>query len=274
MKPVVITVNGTGVADPWGPGFAGDVGRGCANLYDDIYAQFMGPQFASKFVWQPVGYPAAVYPMQSSVDVGVAEVCRLIDVYRGRRFALSGYSQGALVTNIVWRDHILKGEHANRRSDLMGIVNFGDPMRTPGIARGNAVAGLPQPKRLDGHVTGGIAGPGCLTAEQTPDFLLSCALDGDLYAAAPVGDDPWRNETEVGHDETLIFDAVMAFDGSDFIALAREVAEILTMPWANLVPLIQAIWNGLVFAAAGPSAPHWQYGPFVAPMVDWLLAKV
>jgi hypothetical protein len=37
------------------------------------------------------------------------------------------------------------------------------------------------------------------------------------------------------------------------------------------IALVHAIFNGLTFAAAGTSAPHWQYGPFVPAMVDWIL---
>lgn len=39
-------------------------------------------------------------------------------------------------------------------------------------------------------VTGGIAEPADLKPDQTPAFLYSFALDGDLYASAPVGEEP------------------------------------------------------------------------------------
>src|SRR5699024_11986295 len=160
-------------------------------------------------------------------------------------------------------------------SDLvLGIINFGDPMRCPGIANGNKVAGLPMPKKLDGHTTGGIAGSGCLTADETPDFLLSCALDGDLYAAAPVGDDPWHKKTEVGADEQLIYDIVQEFDGDDIMAIVERVAGLIARPIAWIVGLVQAIVNGLTFAVAGPAAPHWCYGPFVPHMVEWVREQV
>jgi hypothetical protein len=66
-------------------------------------------------------------------------------------------------------------------------------------------------------------------------------------------------ETKVGHNETLIFEAVMEFDGHDILALAKDIAEVITEPLSTVIPLVQAIWNGLVFVGQGTNAPHWTY---------------
>jgi len=152
---------------------------------------------------------AATFPMGPSVQAARAELVSQMNRYP-RRIVLSGYSQGALVTGIAWRDDILdpSGKLHARLADVVAIINFGDPMRCPGIANGNTYAGQPLPKKLDGFTAGGIAGPGNLTRDQTPELLLSFANDGDLYACAPTGDHPWDHETEVGHDERIIFDTV------------------------------------------------------------------
>lgn len=303
-QPLFLSVNGTGVPDPWGPGFAGDVGRALTNPWFNIAKQFYGDQSALKvkWWWQPIGYPAAVFPMTPSVNTGVVELSRQITLHEnpdpkynlgaycppGTPLAISGYSQGALVTDIFWRDYVLNksGPHHNRLDDLAagGIINFGDPMRTPGIAHGNEIAGFPAPTILDGVVTGGIAGPGCLKPEETPDFLLSCALDGDLYAAAPVGPKaapatdtsaPWVNEPLVGQVETRIYNFIES--GSlitGFMAIAKGISQELGYPLSNTIALFQAIENGLTFAAAGTNAPHWKYDPFVQPMADWLNSRV
>lgn len=295
-KPLFISVNGTGVPDPWGPGFSGDIGRALTDPWrDPIAAQCWGSYFTAKYVWQPIGYPAAVFPMTPSVNTGVLEVSRQVTLYEqngicppGTPLAISGYSQGALVTNLFWRDFVLSptGIHHNRLKDLAagGIVNFGDPMRTPGIAHGNEAAGFPAPSLLDGVVTGGIAGPGCLKPEETPDFLLSCALDGDLYAAAPVGPPtgiatdtsaPWVNEPLVGQVETRIYNFVESGSlGTGILAIAKGVAQELEYPLSNTLALVYAIFNGLKFASAGTAAPHWQYQGFVQPMADWLMSRV
>lgn len=302
--PLFLSVNGTGVPDPWGPGFAGDVGRDLVDPWFKIAQQFWGVQtaLAIKWWWQPIGYPAAVFPMGPSVNAGVAELSRQLTLHEnpdpkvnlggycppGTPFAISGYSQGAIVTDIFWRDLVLNpdGLHHNRLDDLAagGIINFGDPMRCPGIAHGNEVAGLPAPTHLDGVVTGGIAGPGCLKPEETPDFLLSCALDGDLYAAAPVGPPtgeatdtsaPFVKEPLVGQVETRIYNFIES--GSllnGFMAVVKGISQELGYPLANTIALFQAISNGLSFAAAGTAAPHWQYQGFVPHMVAWLNSRV
>lgn len=302
--PLFLSVNGTGVPDPWGPGFSGDIGRALTNPWKNIATQFFGaqPALATKWWWQPIGYPAAVFPMTPSVNKGVLELSNQITIHEnpdpninlggfcppGTPLAISGYSQGAIVTSVFWRDYVLNkdGLHHNRLDDLAagGIVNFGDPMRTPGIANGNKMAGFAMPKLLDGVVTGGIAGPGCLKPEETPDFLLSCALDGDLYAAAPVGpatgiatdtSAPYVNEPLVGQVETRIYNFIESGSlATGFMAIVKGIAQELGYPLANTIALFQAISNGLTFAAAGTAAPHWQYQGFVQPMADWLNSRV
>jgi hypothetical protein len=253
----LFTVNGTGVPDPFGPGFAGDLGRALGETADGMW------------VWQPIGYPAATFPMGPSVRAGRAELCAQIDRYPGR-IALSGYSQGAMVVDVVWRDDILDpaGSLHHRLDDVVAIVNFGDPMRCPGIANGNTFAGQPLPHNLDGFTTGGIAGPGNLTAEQTPEFLLSFANDGDLYASAPTGLDPWQHETDVGHDERIIFDIVQDASAAAVLAIAAEVGEVLEKPLQQVLPLVQAITNGALFAGQGVQAPHWRYD--IGPALRYL----
>jgi hypothetical protein len=269
-QPVIITVNGTGVPDPFGPGFAGDVGRAWA--YDPWTAlanNVAGIDYETGAYWQPIGYPASVYPMGPSVETGRNEVNRQIGLRpRGTPLFLLGYSQGAIVTGEVWAQDILAphGVHHDRLPDVKGIINFGDPLRCPGMAHGNTVAGLPQPTDKDGVTTGGIAGPHDLTPEQTPDYLLSCALDGDLYACCPVSDDPWHHEAPAGKTETGIYRIVQAATFMDVLAVAEDIG--------RPVATVEAIWNGMVFAAEGVNAAHWKYGPFVPAMIQWITERI
>lgn len=256
----LITVNGTGVPDPFGPGYPADLGRALTSIDEGMYD------------WQPIWYPAMVYPMRDSVEEGRQEVVRQIKRRApGTKLVLCGYSQGALAVNAVWRHDLLapSGQLHSRLDDVAAIITYGDPQRCPGIARGNTFAGQPVPKKLNGYVTGGIAGPDCLRPEETPEHYLSFANYGDLYAAAPVGAEPWKHQTQVGYNQTLIYEAVMDFTGEDLVDLAREIAEVILMPYLNLVPLVQAIWNGLTFAVQGPRAPHWTYD--IAPAIKYLL---
>jgi hypothetical protein len=271
---VLLTVNGTGVPDPYGPGFSSDCGRFLGNPWYNVLSQFWGPLFQNVWRWQPVGYPAAVTPMNPSVQQGVLEIGRLLNLPENQgTFALSGYSQGALVTDFFWRDHLLRvgGSHHHRLDDCIAIVNFGDPMRCPGISRGNDYAGIPGPGTLDGFTTGGIAGPACLKPEETPDFLLSWNLPGDLYGSAPVGDNPWTDEPKVGADETAIYNLIMNMNFKSALDLAKIAFKIIDQPLSQIIPVAEALLNGMKFAAAGTSAPHWQYDPF--PAFQYLLER-
>lgn len=271
VQPLLLTVNGTGVPDPYGPGFSSDLGRMLqVNPWQVIADKLDGlVSPAAPVQWQPIGYPAAVVPMGPSVEAGRAEVVRQIKLRpAGTPLFLSGYSQGAIVTGQVWALDILapSGSLHSRLPDVLGVIQFGDPLRCPGKANGNLVAGIPMPKDLDGQVTGGIAGPADLTPSQTPDFLLSCALDGDLYASAPVGNSPWNAESKVGNVETSIYNIIEQPTFTDIIAVARD----LLMPIAT----VEGAMNALMFFAAGTNAPHWQYQPFLPAIIDWITSRI
>lgn len=292
-RHVAITVNGTGVPDPFGPGFAGALG---SRLNDE------------EWFWAPAGYPAETLNMEASVEVGIEEVVRLVLLYfagahlitggvASGKLALFGYSQGAMVIDRVWRDEILNpaGRLHDRLGDVVAIVNFGDPMHCPGISNGNVRAGFPLPKDLDGAPVGGIAGPDDLTPEQTPAFLMSCNNDGDLYGAAPVGLTPWTQQTGVGHDELLIFNIIQKFDVPNVLAIVQEVMAALVEVAADVtdpvkfigdslaallgkglavqshvVALVQALLNGGLFFVVNAQGPHQDYDKFIPAMVDFV----
>ncbi|MDA2891099.1 hypothetical protein PDG61_09260 [Mycolicibacterium sp. BiH015] len=244
----LFTVNGTGVADPFGASVPADLARALVQRAEGMWN------------WQPVGYPAAAFPMGPSVHVGRAALCAQIRRHPGP-VALSGYGQGALIVSTVWRDDLLAADGVlhDRLADVAAIVNFGDPMRCPGLANGNAFAGAPLPRNIDGFVSGGIAGPGNLTPEQTPDFLLSFANDADLYTCAPTGPDPWNDETDVGYNERIVFDILQAATVTRVSTIAAEVAETLNQPVEQIVPMVRSIAGGAFFLGAGVGGPHARY---------------
>lgn len=274
LKPVLVTVNGTGEPDPFGPGFSGDIGRAFAdNPWARVADLIDGVEHSSSPVfWQPTGYPAGVFPMNPSVQAGVTEVRRLVLLQHtpGYPLFMSGYSQGAIVVGQVFLQDFWhpNGQFHTRLPDLArgGIINFGDPYRAPGVANGNKTFGFPMPKTLDGVSTGGIGGPLDLTPDETPDWYLSCALDGDLYACAPVGDDPWKHEASAGKVETSIYNLVESGSPKDFLKIALDLGAPIGM--------VEAIFNGMKFASQGTNAPHWQYGPFVGPAINWILSRI
>lgn len=272
--PVILTVNGTGDPAPWDTvGFSGLLGSmlGGINPWNVVANQIDGTQPpVPPWIWQPIGYPAAVFPMQPSVNNARAQIVAALGgppsadyqapVYPSGPFALSGYSQGAIVTDTVWAQDILapNGVLHHRLADCLSVVNFGDPWRCPGVANGNVFQQIPVPGTEDGDVTGGIGGPLDLTAAQTNTLnslgkpvVMSFALPKDLYASAPVGTNPWTSEASAGKVGTSIYNFILTGSFLKFI----EIAEDLLVP----IGTVEEIFNGAVFAAAGLNAPHWRY---------------
>ena len=274
-RPVLITVNGTGDPDPADTvGFSGMLGSmlGGVNPWEVVADQIAGTEVPTPpWIWQPVGYPASVFPMQPSVNDARAQIVAALGgpaaadyqapVYPSGPFALSGYSQGAIATGLCYALDILAtdGVLHHRLPDCLSVVNFGDPIRSPGIANGNSFQGIPVPGTQDGAITGGIAGKLDLTEAQTnypnqfgKPIVMSYALPGDLYASAPVGGNPWTAEAGAGQVGTSIYNFILAGSFGSFISIIGDL----------LVPIgtIEEIINGIQFAAAGTGAPHWQYG--------------
>lgn len=257
-----------GTAANWTQGYPAENGFALTDPALVARGQCLGPRYGMNWRFQGVDYPAATFPMRPSVLIGWENLVNLILNTPGR-FVLDGYSQGALVVCLVWLNEILNpaGRLHHRLNECDGVYTYGNPMRAPGVAYGNTLIwGHPVPPKVDGYVTGGIAGPANLTPEQClfpaghpkagQPAVFDFANPGDLYADAPVG---VNAESVVGQNETLIYEAIMDFDGKDVFAFAMKMMKLMTMPWSQLWPLVLAIWNGLVFASAGMNAPHWQY---------------
>lgn len=77
-----------------------------------------------------VRWNEAAWPVQASVNNGVNEVIKQIETTApGTKFALGGFSMGALVMSIVYNE-IRFGRLKERKPDLVAGVTFGNPMRT------------------------------------------------------------------------------------------------------------------------------------------------
>lgn len=287
-RPLILTVNGTGDPAPWSTlGFSGMLGYsvGGINPWERVANQISGLQTPTPpWIWQGIGYPAAVFPMNPSVQNARAQIIAALGgpptplyqapVYPTGKFVLSGYSQGAIVTDTVLTQDIFpaNGVLNHRLTDCLSVVNFGDPWRSPGLANGNVFQGIPIPGTQDGDVTGGIGGPHDLTSAQTnhlnqfgKPIVMSFALPGDLYASAPVGSNPWKAEASAGKVGTTIYNIVLNGSFTSFL----KIAELLLLPVGD----VEEIINGIGFATAGLAAPHWQYGNqgCVAAATNYLL---
>jgi hypothetical protein len=187
--------------------------------------------------------------MGPSVKQGIEELVRLISTKPGT-FALMGWSQGAIVTCKVWRDEIMNpaGRLHDRKDDIFAHVTFGNPLRCPGYAHGNALVGLPPPELEFGYLTGGIAGPDDLTPWQTTSWHMDFARDGDLFTTCPTGPDPWANEAPPGEHQTAIYKMVQGEISGDE-SILQQMGEILTNPFGEALPLILSIVDAIEFLA-------------------------
>lgn len=242
---ILMTFQGTGV-DLW-TGPPADVGREAMRRRPDV------------FFFQPVGSWTAALPPQMGVGVtdGFNEGIRLAhDVYPNNYIIPVGYSIGAVIGARFWRDYILKTGQADR---IPAGIMFGPPMRCPGKANGNRYAGWEMPK--PDH--GGIAGPGALRPQETPDTWLDFVQMGkdhgetELYGNCKTGPSPWPpgQEDEEGAAETSIYeDAIAPNAWTGFVKFLQ-----ILMHAGHPIGTAKAIWVGGAFLAAGLNADHYNY---------------
>ena len=239
-RPVLFTVCGTGV--PWFVGPDADVARAVE----------------AKYLWAPVGYPAATLNMNKSVEAGRQELCRLFEMHRERveKFgaAMIGYSQGAICTS---RTLALDLRPENGRLHwalpfLRKACTFGNPMRQQGCVW--ADAGAP-PAPMTSH---GIADE-LLT--DTPSWWRDFAHKSDLYSDV---------EGQSGEDKTAVYKIIMGarvFQGPD--NLLAQFLELSQNPAPEAIGMFKAIVDAGMFFGRG-TGPHVNYSPQAA--IDYLLA--
>jgi hypothetical protein len=85
----------------------------------------------SRMTYCWVNWPAASYPMDTSVANGVSNLITLISRNPGR-FALIGRNQGVRVISALYAQLQTGGLLAHRLADLQGVVTYGSPVRQAG----------------------------------------------------------------------------------------------------------------------------------------------
>jgi hypothetical protein len=264
FPPSMILDNGTGF---WS-GFSSALVGGVCNAADGLFSSTM------------IAYSALTIPMWKSVQEGRQKVVADLAMnaaayhathgsYDGLVNVLTGYSQGSMVTDQVWTLDILPptGVLHYLLPTIYRIYQFGHIFRTPGIAHGNALAGLPESIIQDGVETGGIGLSMDLTADQTnyqaPDgrpVVHSCANKGDIYTCCSTGTDPWKHpapEGQVGK----IFEAIIM---QPSLTTILSTAKVLGVPFQAIMEMFHA----MKFFAAGPSSPHYQYFPQMVACIN------
>lgn len=238
LRPVLFTVCGTAV--PWWVGPDADTARAVED----------------RWLWQPVGYPAAVFPMNPSVQNGRTELCNQMERWRTRieqyGCALIGYSQGAVVTAECWEYDIkpTSGRLHWALPHVRKAVTFGNPMREQGKAWPDPGAQVADP---DSH---GIADR---LMVDTPDWWRNYAHRGDLYTDC-AGDS--------GENKTAIYKIVMGtrvFTGAD--SILAQVLEIASGSVSEIIAAAKAILDAGMFFAKG-TGPHVNYS--TQPAIEFL----
>ena len=242
IRPVLFTVCGTGV--PWWVGPDADTARAVANQY----------------LWQPVGYPAAPFPMGKSITEGKEELVNQFNIHRKQvetnGFALAGYSQGAVVTSEVWMQEIVNGGLNWALPHFKKAVTWGNPSRElgkvyPDFAGGQSVA--------PGN-TSGVAYPDD-RMKNTPAAWRDYAHKGDLYAAVEQGG-------AAAQDKTAIWRIVRGekfFVGPD--TLLEQFLEIAQQPIPGAIGAFKAMLDAGMFFGGGLTQ-HTSYN--IQPAVDYL----
>ncbi|AEK09955.1 endolysin [Mycobacterium phage Rey] len=235
LKPWLFTVAGTGAF--WDAGYPADIARAVADLYR----------------WQGVNYPATAFPMGDSVDAGIAELVKLIkqrlDRYPAAKFVMIGYSQGAIVTSMVWKRYI-KGTSLEER--IIGSITYGNPCRELGVANGNVAEGIPVPEGR------GIADD---RLQSTPlwwyDFAhgANSPFGRDIYTDTP--------DDDAGEMMTAVYRAVQKLKNlwSGVDSILEQVGEIIKRPIPEIYAAFRAIVYGGQFVTTQPWAtyPHTNY---------------
>ncbi len=237
-RPVLFTVCGTGV--PWWVGPDADTARAVEDRYK----------------WQPIGYPAAPFPMSTSYEAGRSELRRQFTLWRAQvercGAALGGYSQGAIVTSLFWEQDV-KPETGSchwAKDHITKAVAWGNPMREQGKAYPDAGAPIAP---ADSHgVTGNLM-------VDTPDWWRNYAHKGDLYTDC---------SGESGEMKTAIWQIVRGtnvFRGPD--SIIAQVIETIQQPLPGAIAMLKAMLDAGIFFAAG-TGPHVNYD--IRPAIEFL----
>lgn len=242
VRPMLFTVCGTGV--PWWVGPDADVARAVEGQYK----------------WQPIGYPAAPFPMGRSIGAGKAELNNQFNIHRPQvercGASMVIYSQGGCVGSEVWQEDIkpVGGRLHWVLPYLKKVVTFGNPHREKGHAYDDA-SGVPVAPPNTSGVTGTLM-------VDTPDWWRDYAHKGDLYSAG------WTGDNAASQDKTAIWQIIRGsdiFSGPD--SLLAQFLELAVEPLPGAIGAFTAMFNALSFFGGG-TRDHVNYG--LGPAVEYL----
>ncbi len=206
--------------------------------------------------WQPVGYDNVALPFRN--DTGIDELCRLLAdtalLPPGTPWGAAFFSQGGIVGSEVFMRHVLPpdGSLHWRLKDCRGVIAFGNPYRENSVV----AEWVPDPPAP------GTQGISNRRMVGTPPWWKEHSRRGDLYA---------ENQTDDrGEDKTAIYMAVQNEWTGDPDSLLSQMVEIIERPVVEVLAMVRAIIDGLLFAAR--PGPHGDYD--LRPGIDWMRARL
>lgn len=245
-RPLFITICGTGV--PWWVGPDADTARACED----------------KLFWQPIGYPAAAFPMGKSIAAAIdqchVQFNRADPGFMHRRrieqygVVLGGYSQGAAAISELWENNIKPpGSSLGWAKDnVLKAITWGNPNRERGQVWPD-FGGSP----MASYTSQGVSSTGM---RDTPSWWRNYAHAGDLYAAAEPGDSQ--------QDKNAVWQIVRdlnIFTGTD--SLLAQVIELCALPIPRTIAAFSALIDAGIFFAKR-TGPHVDYG--IGPAIEYL----
>lgn len=226
------------------PGLDGDVWMwDGAPTNDPFYKMLDSDLWNSRKIF----FADAGFPMQNSLKEGVALLIKEINDTPGA-FALGGYSQGAAVASLVYRE-IQSGSLQHRKADLIAGVTFGNPSRQTGHLwpGANPVGSWDQPSNYNTH--------GCFPTSQrltnTESFWWDFANTDEIITSVA--------DSTLGIDwVALAATFINDFNGVDLAAFLA--AHISRLPWDVLSEVLNALNSIVGGVGAGghvtyPTAP-------------------
>lgn len=212
-------------------------------------------------VWwerQGIWYPAEAFPMGVSVQAGVKEHIRLLELKDpNQEWGGVYYSQSGMVAHEVYKLTRPGQPYEHHGEKLKVMIIIGPPCREKNVANGNKYAGWEMPKKDSRGISDD-------RFKNTPDYIYDFVQRGDIYGETP--------DDDTGEDMTMIFrivqDPKALIIGKD--SGFEQVTELMTSPLREVPAAVGAIFNGIRFATTQPwpTYPHTSYP--IEPAVNLL----
>jgi hypothetical protein len=217
---------------------------------DIDYAQVSyGAEIAKKLdpnliEWVPVSYASAAFPLRLCIQSAVDKAVRMIlETPSTTKFFLSGNGVGAAVSSRLY-DEFRSGRLQSRSTKLLGVYNYGNPLRQFGAYRSSADPG--------GH---GMAGAEYRLSGTDPSAVWEFANPGDLVAIEPDG--------QQGEWAAALF-SVMNQNATMPSTLKAQISESVIRPNnsdPNLISFTLETLN-MMFGPAGQHNDYQNFFPF------------